>query len=398
MVILPASLTSCSDDSYYGLSNDDVMEITKDVAGSGPEIVNILVGDYARTTNTKGTGVVLDRYEWAEGGPDIMVYSFKKDSACFKSTAADGNGACLVDGTLDGDKTIRSGRMAFFSSPEYVLQWTNATDSILLRYPQGKVPYDFYAYTTGGIDVQESSIERENSYISFPLKIDGAADLMYSKASLTESQQSSIPYLGLSQLDESNFTQWCYSDYAAKRGILPVLQFAHALTRISFDLYPGEPGCNKVVVDHVEVMTRDECIFTVASADSLHLMGADFSKDAKDAILRLTEADGSVLNDTLYHTDYHGDFTDDILQRPHIRLGGCFLLPPEESYTFMFYTKVQGYDVTVTTSLKVKPSKGGDFLAGSSYIVRLAMHDVTPVDFDVDVDPWENGGETDVAI
>jgi len=374
------------------------MELTKDAGSSGPETVNILVGDYARSSNTKGTGVIVDRYQWAEGGPDMLVYAFRKDSCCYTGTAADNDGRCLIDGTLDGDRTLRSGRLASFAPPEYVMAWPLAPEGAELRYPQGKVPYDFFAYTTGGLDVPEHTITREESHISFPLKIDGASDVMYSKAVLTESQRSSIPYLGLSAQDESTFTQWCYSDYTARRGILPVMQFSHALTRISFDLYPGEKGCDKVVIDHVEVMTRDECVLTVASADTLHPLGADFSADAKDAVLLLTESDGSPLNDTLYHTSYKGDFTDDILSRPHVRLGGCFLLPSEPSYTFVFYTKVQSYDVTVTTSLTVSPSKGGDFLAGSSYVVRVAMHDVTPVDFDVDVDPWAGGGDAEVGV
>lgn len=389
VTVLTFAASSCTDGSYLGLSGRPVAEL------GSPEEVTVLVGDYGRMSSTKGNGAVEDRWDWAEKGAELKVYAFRRDALDLARLASDGGGACLVDGSLD-TPGVRSGRGATFFSPEYELRWTRSDGA--LYYPAGKVPYCFFAYGTGGLDVPESDIRRDAGAISFPLKIDGAADLMYGRAEPTASQLETTAYLGLSEEERSGLGELFFSDFTARRGIVPVLKMRHALTRISFDIYPGEEGCNRVIVDRISVTSRDSCIFTVASADSTSFpLGADFSRDAKDAVLLLAEADGKALNDTLYHTSYNGDFREDVLDRPHLRVGGSFLLPPDDEYKFVISTKVKGFDVTVESELTIKPKRSGTFLAGSHYVVRLVINDLIPVAFNVDYDDWGIGGDIDVG-
>lgn len=390
---------ACEDGSYFGLTDEEIVVITTGTGASAPEPVVLAVGDYGRTSSTKGLGVVLDRWDWSDKGASLKVYAFRRDSACYTSTAVESTDGCLIDGTID-NAGVKSGREATFSAPEFVLRWPfwdgeSAQGAKEVQYPSGKVPYDFFAYSTGGVEIPEASIDRQKSYIAFPVKIDGLTDLMYAKAELTASQKETFASLGLESEEElAQFGNWCFSDYSARYGIIPVLNFRHALTRINFDIYPAEEGCNRVIIDHVTVTTRDSCVFTVASADSVgHPLGVDFSSDEKDVEMFLREADGTALNDTLYHTSYYGDFKEDILERPSLRLGGGLLLPPDSEYKFTFYTKVNGYTDTNISYLTVRPKKTDTFLAGSNYIVRIAMNDLTPVLFDADVDPWGDGGD-----
>jgi len=385
---LALTAVSCYDGSYYGLSDNDQRNFTLGINGE-PELVTVIVGDYGRYTDvTKGEGPVLDRWSWMQSGAQFNVYAFRKDSACYTSKASRHSGACLIDGSLDTPGVL-SGRSATFMDPEFVVKWTKSDDT--LHYPAGKVPYDFFAYSTGGIEIPETDIDRQPGHISFPLKIDGSTDIMYAKAELTESQIEMFPYLDLSDEEQKTFGNICYSDYSASKGIVPVLNFRHALTRICFDLYPGEKGSDKVLVQRVTVTTRDSCIFTVASSDStVRRMGADFSIDEKDALIDLAEENGTPLNDTLYHTTYSGDYTEDVFLRPHIRIGGCFLLPEEEEYSFEFYTRVVENDYNQKTVIKIKPKKTSVFLAGSVYVIRIAIYDLTPVVFDAGYDPWNN--------
>jgi len=383
IVLMFALLSAVSCERYYTGLPDDEDITTRKVT---PEMVTILVGDYGKEyVDTKNVGAVISRWNWAQSIPDMKVYAFRKDSACLNITPSDKSGNCLIDGSIDS-VGMRSGRTATFTAPEYVVTWPLSDKE--LRYPSENTPYHFFAYHTGNCKVPESKIDRTASYISFPVKIDGATDLMYGESNLTSSQLEMLPYLGISSKDSAAFTNLCYSNYSASLGIIPVLNFKHSLTRICFDLYPGERGCNEIIVERVSVTTRDSCIFTVASTDSLlHPMGADFSIDEKDTVLDLLEEDGSHLNDTLYHTRYKGDFSEDILLRPHIRIGGCFLLPPEDEYKFEFYTRKIGSDFSVRTEIMMNPSKS-DFNAGSVYVVRMAIYDLIPIVFNAGPAEW----------
>jgi len=396
----------CADGSYYGYTDEDVNNIRSGKGSSVPERITLVVGDYGRSSNvTKGgDGAVSERGDWSRKGARLRVYAFRKDSSCYRAvpgqSSSESYPVCLIDASLDVPGSAE-GRLASFSEPEYSLFWPLSYDYYgeKLYYPKADVSYDFFAYSTGGIEIDPSTVRRKDVSVSFPIKIDGAADLMYAKATVTESQKMMLPSLGLSAIEQAEAVGRCYSNWSAKLGIVPVLSFQHALTRISFDLYPAEQGCNDVMIDHIEVMSRDSCIFTVACSDSvLARQGVDFSNDAKDAIFLLTEENGTALNDTIYHTDYHGDFSEDILTRPHVRVGGCFLLPSEPSYTFVLYLKKKGYVSVTPSSITVSPKKGGNFLAGNNYVVRVAVHDLTAVDFDVDVDPWENAKGSDNKI
>lgn len=386
--VLAFAASSCTDASFPGLSDSPLIE-------GRPEEVTVLVGDYGRMNGTKGNGAVGDRWNWAERGADLKVFAFRRDVTDLSRFASDGGGACLIDGSLD-TPGARSGRSATFLPPEYELRWTASEGR--LYYPSGKVPYCFFAYGTGGLDVPEDDIRREAASISFPLKIDGAADLMYGWAEPTVSQLGLTPSLGLSEEELKVFGDLCFSDFTARHGIVPVLNFHHALSRISFDIYPGEEGCNSVIVDHISVTSKDSCVFTVASVDSTSSpLGADFSRDAKDAVLLLAEADGSALNDTLYHTSYYGDFREDVLDRPHVRVGGSFLLPQDSEYKFVVGTRKKGYDIAVESELTLRPKRSDIFRAGSHYVVRLVINDLIPVAFDVDYDDWDAGGDIDVG-
>lgn len=373
-------LTSCTDNSWRGVSDSDYDDYDDGVP------VPVLVGMGDGGSYTKGSGAV----DGSDGRPwkdvDVYVYAFRKD-APFTGTAVSGDD-CLVDGSVDAAGN-RAGRRATYSGTDEYLVWADSDKDIY--YPGGKTAYDFYAYYIDALNVPGRSVARSRDRISFPVTIDGCTDLMTGKACVSESTLESS---GFSDIEKGMMRKYAFSSYTARRGVIPMLEFRHHLTRLRFEMYPAGDMANTVIINSIAVKTKTSGDFVVVSRDDTGT-GVDFSSSSVRNWLYLAEADGSALKQDVYHTDYHGDFSDALYERPHVQVGGSLLLAPDTEYEVELGLKeVKGNIHVGRTSFALLGA--GGFEAGHQYVVRLGIYGMMDVRPCVEIEPWGTGGRITV--
>lgn len=144
------------------------------------------------------------------------------------------------------------------------------------------------------------------------------------------------------------------------------------------------------MVNSITVKSKTSGTFTVVSRDESKL-GVDFSSDKNYRELSLRERDGSALKQDTYHTDYHGDFTDALYERPHVQVGGSLLVAPDTEYEVnMEMKEVKGQTYQTKSSFTIRSASG--FQAGSQYVVRLSIYGMMDIRPNVEVEPWGTGG------
>ena len=363
--------------SWQGVTDGDY----DDFNGGSPVPVLVGVGD-SGLSYTRGSGAIdsEDGKKWKD--VNVYVYAFNKNGASFTSTASSSGTGCLIDASLDNTNS-RSGRKAFFDGTNGYLSWADSERQAY--YPSGREIYDFYAYYIDNLNIPQSSISRGRDKISFPVTIDGSIDLMTGKAPLSETVFKGTL---LSETEKALVRKYAFSSYTARRNINPKLEFTHHLTRLRFELYPASDGANTVMVNSVEVSSKTRGTFTVVSRKESEL-GLNFSSGRSP--LYLTEADGSALKQDTYHTDYNGDFTDVLYERPHVQVGGSLLVAPDTEYEVKIEMReAKGQSYKTTSSFTIRTSSG--FQAGRQYVVRLAIYGMMDVRPNVEVEPWGTGG------
>lgn len=369
-------LTACQN-SWQGVRDGDYDDF------GGGEPVPVLVGVGGSSVSySKGSGAVdgIDGKKWAD--VNVYVYAFNQDGSSFSTTAASSGNGCLVDASLD-NAGWRSGRKAYYDGSDGYLSWVDSEKDAY--YPTGREIYDFYAYYIDNLNIPQSSISRARDKITFPVTIDGSIDLMTGKAPLSENVFKGTL---LSETEKALVRKYAFSSYTARRNINPKLEFAHHLTRLRFELYPASDGANTVMVNSVEVKSKTRGTFTVVSRKESEL-GVNFSSGRSP--LYLAEADGSALKQDTYHTDYNGDFTDVLYERPHVQVGGSLLVAPDTEYEVKIEMReAKGQSYKTTSSFTIRTSSG--FQAGRQYVVRLAIYGMMDVRPNVEVEPWGTGG------
>lgn len=354
-----------------------------DFNGGSPVPVLVGVGD-SGLSYTRGSGAIdsEDGKKWKD--VNVYVYAFNKNGASFTSTAASSGTGCLIDASLDNTNS-RSGRKAFFDGTNGYLSWADSERQAY--YPTGREIYDFYAYYIDNLDISQSSVKRYNDKITIPVTIDGSTDLMSGKAPFRESVFNGNLY---SDFEKELIRKYSFSSYTARRSINPQLEFKHHLTRLRFELYPASDGSNSVMVNSISVKSKTRGVFTVVSRNDSE-RGVDFSQDANYKPLFLAEADGSALIQDKYHTDYNGDFSQALYERPSVQVGGSLLLAPDTEYEVSLGMKeIRGQSYQTSSTFTIRSSAG--FVEGRQYVVRLAIYGMMDVRPSVEVEPWGTGG------
>ncbi len=406
MLILITALlvaSSCTDNSWRGVSDSDYDDYDNGI----PVPVVIRVGD-SGTSYTKGSscvreksgvnaasctgGTLCTRGSGAIDGEDgtpwkdvsVYVYAFRKDCASFSQTAsADGN-SCLIDASIDSS-TGKGGRRAWFSGTDEYLTWADSDTDVY--YPSGKETYDFYAYYIDNLRIPDSSITRSRDRVQFPVTIDGSTDLMTGQADFSDNVLNGTQY---SETEKGLIRKYAFSSYTARRDINPVLEFRHHLARLRFEIYPASDQANTVTVTSISVKSKTSGVFTAVSRGEDE-PGVDFSGDKTYEALYLAETDGSSLVQNRYHTDYSGDFSEALYERPHVQVGGTLLVAPDSKYEAeITMLEARGQNYRTGTSFKLAVDSG--FSAGKQYVVRLAIYGMTDIRPSVTLEPWGTGG------
>lgn len=368
---------SCQN-SWRGVTDGDF----DDFGGGDPVPVLVGVGN-SGLPYTRGSGAVddADGRQWAD--VNIYVYAFNRDGSSFASTAVSGNG-CLIDASVDNSRWT-AGRKAYYDGSDGYLTWADSDKEVY--YPNGREIYDFYAYYIDNLNIPQTAVQRSKDKITLPVTIDGSMDLMTGKAPLKDDVFKGTLY---SETEKSLIRKYAFSSYTARRNINPRLEFVHHLTRLRFEIYPASDGSNTVMVNSITVKSKTSGTFTVVSRDESKL-GVDFSSDKNYRELILRERDGSALKQDTYHTDYQGDFTDVLYERPHVQVGGSLLVAPDTEYEVnMEMKEVKGQTYHTKSSFSIRSASG--FQAGSQYVVRLSIYGMMDIRPNVEVEPWGTGG------
>lgn len=373
--LVAALLLSCADRAWVGVVEGEYDD-SEDLL---PVPVLVGVGDPSRS---KGSGAVDADDGHPFGDVDLFVYAFNRSSgAPFSSVARTDPSGCILDASLD-DPSSREGRRAHFNGTDLYVDWVNASSSTY--YPTGSQDaYDFYAYF-----VDDSPVTRVTRYadkVTMQVEIDGARDIMSGRAAFSE---ASVPS-SFSETEKALLRQRAFSAYTARRGVNPVLNFRHHLTRLRFEIYPSSDEAHTVIINSIRVKSRHTGLFT-AVARNQEDEGIDFSQ-SDYSWLYLPEADGSTLKRNTYHTIEGSDLTPPIYERQPVQVGGTLLVAPDQGYDMeveLFEAKGDGYEGFSLLSL----SSAEGFLPGRQYVVRIAIFGMLRPQIQVEMEPWGTGG------
>lgn len=421
-ILILVLLVGCKKDNIY--TGDIPEEEPFDPIEILPLPVTLNLGDNAEGVGyvTKGYGgfnqftsdARIDTVVWRNSV--FYVYSFlRSENADYTEKWSDNQndsmGACLIDGTRDVNSQSLGGKPVKLNNSDWsTLNWVDST-SIYYNLSDYKISYDFFLYYLDDFEVDESNIHRNSDYISIDVSLDGMRDFMGAKAGLTERQ---LALIEKSAYKES-LRESCFSTFSANYMINPTFVLSHYLTRIRFEIYPGgnlnegkDSECFDVTINSISVSSKADGKMTVASKNSeTHPLGIDFSNSSySDFKLRNKYLDGeNNIVDSVSHARPVYVEGDELIansyDRHGIKVDGCFLLAPQESYDMSvnlsgFEDKTGEVPVgnTDIVVINIKPQDGSlMFEPGKAYVVRLAVFGGVRIEADIDVEPWGDGGE-----
>lgn len=375
--------TSCADNSYKGyvsiIEEPDEESIPVMISVGNPEF---------NSSDTRGIGAIdqTDNASWHDAY--IYIYSFKRDMATdYSILGNEDDEMCLIDAST-GESRSKQGRKAKINKNETYISWVDSKNNVF--YHNNNLPYDFFGYYIDDIDVTENDVLRNKESIQLKVKIDGTQDLMSARAGLTDEQ---INRKDFSDEEKANIKDWYYSFYTAQRNVQPVMIFKHHLSRFIFQMYPVTEEANRVSIDEIRIKSKQTGLFTVVSS-AIGNMGVDFSADQPYEDLFLTESKGEPLSPGVYHTDYQGDFSESLYERPFVRVGESIMLPPGEmEYQCTVLLKETRNGKEYAYESPVTLTNGNEvFKSGTQYIVKLGIWGLRDIDVNVTPEPWEDGG------
>lgn len=392
-------LSSCSSDDI--VSNDDYR-----TNESLPVPIQIGVGKIASVT--RGTGTVgntngsLNRWK----GQKIKVFMLNKDSLHNDSLrlAKDQYGVIYNN--------------AVFTTPLSIQNTDSAiakVDSKQIKYYPAQGNFDFYGYRLDGAERGwlgdnhfgvAAHPESVADSVAINFEIDGSQDIMVAKA---------VPTTG-----DATTQARAYSAYSARHGLQPVLNFKHLLTRLVFNVLPGDSAVTKpaapVIIDSIIVKSLTKGSLTVAKRIAL--------PDEQQSITWRTDT----LAEKLYLKQRAAGATDsmDLVTLIPVSLAGkdslgtvapnvgtwypqstqigeaLLVQPGVEGYDFEIWmsqtvptstdgsTSPQPWKNVYKTIIKPGVSDGTKFLAGTSYNVNITVWGLEEINVTTKLTKWED--------
>lgn len=391
-VVAMIMLQSCLDDSYKGSSTDPfgqnaLVPVRVAIGEPSGNIVNI------QGSSLKGSGPIDNMSQ--VNGRDIYVYAFNRDLfTSYAKKSADDMLNTLVDASIDTPGS-RAGKKAKTRSGSVWLDWVDAKKE--LYYHSGdmsKISYDFFAYYLDDMQVTEADYKREEHAVRINVQIDGRQDLMSAKAEIDSQQLEQC-----TDEEREYIKDYCYSYFTGIRDILPKFVFLHHLTRLEFELIPGETTLKKVIsVQSVKIKSRYKGEFTVADKGQPSQLGITFKEERADLALR--EKNGDEIKPGTYnlYTIYSPGQS-----ATAVPMGGGLLVAPQdmpfEAVVTLEETQADGTIKSATNTVLVKyiPEPGTMmFAAGNQYKVKFMIYGVNDIAANVTLEEWADGGKLDV--
>ena len=448
-----ACLVACSSESYPGVEyepvmSDDLKNTESSMNTNGKVPVNVLIGanSFSISQATRGTGpftipdgtddYITEHYQQAffhifafrdrrdEQGNDAVVPDYTKRSGDENDT----HGDCLIDGisSIEG--------MAAKLDPDgdlklHMKRANLRVDSILYYYTRhADKGYNFFVYHLDDFKPTIENTHRSTDKVSYDVEIDGARDYMVGCSPRLTPQVLNEYYpdaaAKLSDIERNYILNiGNYSRYAADHGIDPIVTIKHLLPRIRFVCYPADASANKVQIERITLSSRHTGNLVVASADTKELGFSSFNDDRIDIALGERNPDGEasspfvplVPKNNIVNWEPGMD-PQDWMKNGGTVIGGDLLLAPDTEYKMhIVYTQelsginpVTGernsneisaiYTITAPKiDESMNPQTGEyQFMGGLIYNVNIGVYGLRPLEMNVGLDGWEEGGNIDV--
>ena len=316
------------------------------------------------------------------------------------------------------------------------------------KYYPATGAYDFFAYydddAAGATHIINKALKgtTTDSIMTLEVTINGAQDLMVSKA--TPSEADKAKYLkdaGAAKIDAG--CERFYSAYTARRGIQPVLTFEHLLTRFVFNVSAdSKEYCDSttgITIDSIAIVNLPyKGAMTVAytgAKPALKDMIAWGKQDTDTTTLWLQQryAANEAKKDTvckLLSVTPKWNVTEE--KRDTTRIGESLLVPTQDEYELVIYysqrpnagaatakpedwneelsgewvdpAKPEGwtndewekYTGRVYNSVYTKTITPKDNKPGTQYNVFFTVYGLEKIELDVKLTAWENGEDIDI--
>ena len=286
--------------------------------------------------------------------------------------------------------------------------WSVAEGS--LKFADGKAffynatrdRYDFYGYYVA----DAAQIPASLTDYKIDVTIDGTQDILLGLARpekdiLADGVNTDV----VTSIDD------VYSAWSTRRGVIPKLEFSHALAQYKFEVQ--NRGTQGVVLQSIEVTSKTKGVLTVVNqepssegtGDGL-AQGLAIKSGDVESKLRLRSETFTVGGAVL---DYGEEGTEDDVMTDGVRLEGLMSAPMEldgEIMTFagqdnsVVVRLVQAgmpegayRQITMPIELDENKNYGTRTKAGYSYLVSIVVYSLEEAVLDVTLTPWRDGGD-----
>ena len=252
-------LASCSSESLTA-GSDPTIEPTQEERVP----IQLSVSSPSVRATTRGTGTVggvgTSTNVWA--GQEIRAFMFKKGEAALTPATETDNSTILYKNALMITPGVATNKTPGGSSSTDIGEAMLSDGAIKYYPPKGN--FDFFGYH--GDDATGALNESSPTLWTVPFTIDGSQDLMSTKAKLLEQEDPGT----IKQETAMGTSTDYYSAKAARKGVQPILQFDHLLSRLSFVVVPGNDNAGGWVATTIPaVLYADAAEYNAAKGTTL---------------------------------------------------------------------------------------------------------------------------------
>lgn len=387
-------------------SSDDV--VSNGISQENSSLVPIRIGlGTGVSVETRGTGTVGDTTEinnvWY--GQKINVYMLEKGTL---------NPAKWVD--VNGLETSIY-ENAVMVAPYVTDNGALGNDSVIAEledkgikyYPDTKA-FDFWGYRLDGAEGNNQPVAGTDS-LTVDFEIDGSQDVMVAKA-----VPSAEDVLKMTDETGTDLSARAFSSWAARRGVQPVLDFKHLLTRLTFEIVAGDSlaagkGENLSAIRVTNIRVKSKATGSLIIAYTQNATVENQIAWAADQEYRALELKERLTGDTP-DKELVALATNGVIQptwnslteeSDTVKVGEALLVSPEDQYEFEIALEQDAYtskgdNAQMETISRVVPATitrdNSSFLAGHSYRVQVKLYGLQEISISTALTAWTDDPET----
>lgn len=341
-------------------------------------------------------GYQTDAAEYSEGETTTLIYNVKATT----DKATGGTEQTLT--VLDPESADGAGTEPF--------------------YYQGNNTYDFFGYyiddaaatvegttwtpVAAGTDPTPTVVTTESATtpvsgvtlkkgVYIPFIINGAQDIMTAEADKSKDE--------LNETSENNEVDAadCYSAYAARRGVQPNLQFAHELTRFTFEIKPGTDASKNVEVTGISIEANSKGFLGIAGEDKGTITALPFD-ETNNTLATFTLMERAAGSETCTALQPVSLTDATVGGETGVKAGeSIMVIPGETSYNITIQTQMNadsGIAAEIADIEKVLTlAENAQFEAGKSYNVIITVYSLEEIEIKATLAAWEDGEDITIG-